>query len=70
MRRKDFLNSGNCDLETHCCVQDYEECRKVVDETMDTYGRIDVLVNNAGVVSRGESFFQSRYGRYPENDGY
>lgn len=43
----------------HCCVQDYEECRKVVDETMDTYGRIDVLVNNAGVVSRRESFFKA-----------
>ncbi len=30
-----------------------EDCRRSVDETMAAYGRIDILFNNAGVVTRG-----------------
>lgn len=31
-------------------VRDAERCREIANETMDRYGRIDCLVNNAGIV--------------------
>lgn len=34
-------------------VADEAACRKVIDETLARFGRIDVLVNNAGVVRAG-----------------
>ena len=30
-------------------VGDFEACRKIVDTTVDRFGRIDILVNNAGI---------------------
>lgn len=32
-----------------CNVADFNECKKMIDEVMAEYGRIDVLVNNAGI---------------------
>jgi len=32
-----------------CNVADMEECRQMVDKVMEKFGRIDVLVNNAGI---------------------
>ncbi len=32
-----------------CNVADFNECKKMIDEVMTEYGRIDVLVNNAGI---------------------
>lgn len=37
-------------------VSSYEACSNAVSETMERYGRIDVLVNVAGVVGRRDSF--------------
>lgn len=34
---------------TRADVADVEDCRRVVRETMDEFGRVDVLVNNAGI---------------------
>ena len=38
---------------------DTSECRRVVDETMARFGRIDVLINNAGIIEVGPIEAQS-----------
>lgn len=37
-----------------CDVTKYEDVKKAVQETMDRYGRIDLLMNNAGIAVLGE----------------
>jgi NAD(P)-dependent dehydrogenase (short-subunit alcohol dehydrogenase family) len=39
-------------LFMRCDVSSAEDCRRVVDETMKRFGRIDVLFNNAGITRR------------------
>jgi meso-butanediol dehydrogenase/(S,S)-butanediol dehydrogenase/diacetyl reductase len=34
-------------------VRDYAQCQEMVQKTIDTWGQVDVLVNNAGVISVG-----------------
>jgi 3-oxoacyl-[acyl-carrier protein] reductase len=36
-------------IGVRCDVREYADCRVLVDETVRTFGRLDVLVNNAGV---------------------
>lgn len=47
---KDFIErmGGTCILLSGD-IKDKEFCNKIVEETMNTFGRIDILVNNAGV---------------------
>jgi short-subunit dehydrogenase len=35
-----------------CDVSDEEECRRFIESTIDTFGRIDILINNAGISMR------------------
>jgi len=35
-----------------CDVSDEEECRRFIESTLDTFGRIDILINNAGISMR------------------
>ncbi len=36
---------------SHCDVTDYEQVETLVEETVDTHGGLDVMVNNAGIAS-------------------
>lgn len=41
---------GGVPLVCGADVSDYDGCRRVVDKTLARYGRIDALVNNAGII--------------------
>lgn len=43
-----FLAEGHDCLFVQADLSEKEACRKVVDETVDKFGKIDILVNNAG----------------------
>ena len=36
----------------HCDVRDYDQVQESVQKVIDRYGRIDVLMNNAGICHR------------------
>ncbi len=44
--------SGRRSIAVCCDVTDSHEVERMVEEALHTYGRIDVLVNNAGVIRR------------------
>ncbi len=44
--------TGNRSIAVPCDVTRTHEVEQMVEEALHTYGRIDVLVNNAGVISR------------------
>lgn len=35
-----------------CDISDEEECRQFIESTIETFGRIDILINNAGISMR------------------
>jgi NAD(P)-dependent dehydrogenase (short-subunit alcohol dehydrogenase family) len=43
---------GGKAIYIHCDVRKAEDCKKAVSKTVDAFGRIDVLFNNAGVAVR------------------
>ena len=42
-------------LPIHLDVTDPEACEKAVQEVVDTFGKLDVLVNNAGISQKSRS---------------
>ncbi|NMM46142.1 SDR family oxidoreductase [Rhodospirillaceae bacterium KN72] len=46
----DLTDAGYSALAVPCDVSDYASVKALVDKTLDAFGRIDVLVNNAGVI--------------------
>ncbi len=48
------MNNEHMHVFSHCCdVSNQEECNKAIQSVIDHWGRIDVLVNNAGITQRG-----------------
>ncbi len=50
---EEFKSKG---LEVTACsadISEYEDCMKIIDHTVNTYGKIDVLINNAGISAEG-----------------
>lgn len=44
----DVANSNNCDYKI-CDISNYSLVEKCIDETIEKYGKIDILINNAGL---------------------
>jgi 3-oxoacyl-[acyl-carrier protein] reductase len=57
---------GGESLAVPCDVTDESQVRELVQKTLDRYGRIDVLVNNAGLMILGESFLDIEPSRWDE----
>ena len=45
-------NGGNASLY-QCNVSDYEACQNMIQSIIEEYGRIDILINNAGITRDG-----------------
>ncbi len=43
----------------HCDVADYDNVKEVVRQATESLGKIDILINNAGIASRGNSVFNT-----------
>lgn len=50
---KELPNTESAALVIPADVSDYAQCQNLIDQTVAAHGRIDVLVNNAGVNHRG-----------------
>ena len=51
--RKDFVSRGHEVLTVPADVANLEDCKKIVAAAIQRFGRIDYLINNAGVNMRG-----------------
>ena len=45
-----IIQNGGKALAVEADVSRYEDCQKIIDVTLQTFGRIDALINNAGVI--------------------
>lgn len=48
----EISKTGGRAIYIHCDVRDASDCRDAIEETVNKFGRIDILFNNAGVAFR------------------
>ena len=63
---KDIQQTGGEALAVPCDVADEDQVRAMIEQAMDRYGRIDVLVNNAGIMIPSEPFLDIGPERWDE----
>ena len=63
---KDIEAEGGEAFAVPCDVSNEEQVRDMVQRAMDRYERIDVLVNNAGIMVLGESFLEIEPARWDQ----
>ena len=60
----EIRKSGNEAIAINCDVTDLRQVESMVDKVINKYGKIDVLVNNAGIMIVGEPFSNISPGRW------
>jgi len=61
---KDIQDQGGEALPVACDVSDEAQVSNLVQQALDRYGRIDVLVNNAGIMILGETLLEIEPARW------
>ena len=51
--KEEIENLGGCAETVKCDVSDFDKCGELIKNIVEKYGRIDVLVNNAGITKDG-----------------
>ncbi len=64
---RDIRAEGGEALPVPCDVSDEGQVKDMVERVMEQYGRIDVLVNNAGIMVLGESILEIDTARWDRN---
>ncbi len=50
---KELAEEVDCSFK-HCDVSDYDNVKQVVEETVEEHGKLDIMVNNAGIGSQAD----------------
>jgi NAD(P)-dependent dehydrogenase (short-subunit alcohol dehydrogenase family) len=65
---------GSKETSVVCDVTKTDDCRKAVEKTIEAFGRLDVLINSAGVIKKGpveevpEADFKETLADFPQGD--
>lgn len=51
---REIVSTGGQAIFIHCNVASADDCREAVEKTVATFGRLDILFNNAGIVRRAD----------------